>query len=251
MEVEALIHKTLNHKFNLVGVGSKTAAINPALIADDVLDAYLQYNAARNNLRSKKRRKNINKATVVKHAGIDDYARYIEPWAEKVLSNPRVLLPSVGTLATIGAGVGASMYGPEWAGGPSEKDISEGKRFSPKRALKSTLAVGTVGKAMATAPVAAYRAVSADKASDAILHGFRAVPGAIAAAGIGLPLYRGEAPDMKAVMKTYGKSSTLSLFAGIGGAVAMNPDLQEAIRNMANAAEAPTPRTADIVLHKG
>ena len=73
---------------------TKHSAVNPALIIDDVVDAYLQYNAAKKNLEADNKRKLTNKIThkmPTKQAGLESI---IEPYAAKVLENPSMLLPS-------------------------------------------------------------------------------------------------------------------------------------------------------------
>lgn len=215
----------------------KTSGFNPALLVDDVIDAYIQVNAAKRRLADEQRRKQRPKPLVqpIKKAGLEEY---VDRYAESIVNNPKMLIPSPKVLAAIGLGLGSSMYGPEWAFGPSEEDIDNGKRFNPSRAAKATLGIGVVGTGIASVPIHAYDALTAQTDSRRIAQTAMAIPGVLAAKDVYDSFSNGEVPNPKRILKRYGKARIGALAAGFTGAMAANPKVREAIKNAINAAKA-------------
>lgn len=209
----------------------KEAAFNPAVVIDDVFDAYIQYNAAKRQIEAENARKRpVAKQPIVKQAGA--IADYLQPIFLNAMENPSVMIPSAKTVATVGsivgAGVGASMYGPEWVYGPTKEQVEQGNRFNAKRALKATAATATIGTSILSMPSNAVRSALADNASEALMYAAKAVPGIAATAVIGNAYHKGTNPDMANVRKAYTKANVLGVGLSIGGALA-DPNIQEVI----------------------
>ena len=130
-----------------LGMHEKKAAFNPALFADDALDAYVMYNA--NKPKQQKQRQYKSPAVrspITKFAGFMDV---LTSAATFTRDNPVTVAKAVAPfVAATGAGIAASMYAPFWAGGPNEGE----EKVNKKRMLRNTLAYNS---AMLYAPTVA------------------------------------------------------------------------------------------------
>lgn len=227
---------------------SKEAAYSPALLADDAMDFYMQYTAAKRSLDAKKSRQQVrakrtayNDVAKQKTAGFEEY---LEPVVSKILDNPRMFIPSAKTVGLVGTGVAASMYGPEWAYGPNEEEIAKGKRFSAKRALKGAFTTGILGSSVLSIPSATHRLATSESLGQKLLHGSQLAIGATVAGSVLGPIARGKDPDLKKTLKHYRVANMLATPAQVYGVLSSSPEFMDAVRNAFEAANAPTQSSA-------
>lgn len=87
---------------------------------------------------------------------VADYSRAAHGSIDHILAGYRRMYSRPLILGATALGAGAALYGPEWAGGPSEADINTGDKHKLRRAFGNALAMsGTVG-ALSTAPDALW-----------------------------------------------------------------------------------------------
>lgn len=187
----------------------KKEALNPAVLADDALDAYLQYNRANKNMQAKKQPKPISN-TLPDSSKEASYADKLEPYMAKLIANPSILIPSAKRIALSAAGVATSMYGPDWAGGPSEHDLAEGKRFSAARAFKSIVSSNVLGETAYSMPAAARSLLNTQSNVERLCDIGTMLPGVVAAGTLSRNLYTKGEPDMHNVVANTAKAHTLN-----------------------------------------
>ena len=195
-------------------------AINPAMFVDDVFDAYIM--AKRQGLGPKKDKD--NQVQTVKSAGVEE----AKAKAIKELKGIGSYLTSPTTGALSLSGAYSSAYGPEWAGGPTQQDVDEGKRFDPKRMAKAVGMWNTLGRAIASVPHNAIQAVTADKTRTRAISTLATAPGLVGAGFIAHDIHNDQDPDLH---KARRYAAPLMLASGLANnheAIASYYDAQEA-----------------------
>lgn len=128
-----LYANTLHKYYQDEQLSIKKAAFNPALFADDALDAYVMYNA--NKPKQQRQYKSpAVRSPITKFAGFMDV---LTSAATFTRNNPVTVAKAVAPfVAATGAGIAASMYAPFWAGGPNEGE----EKVNKKRMLRNAVA---------------------------------------------------------------------------------------------------------------
>lgn len=218
----------------------KSAAYNPALFADDVMDFYMQYTAAKRNMNSGKKTSGKPQvqgvppvAQAPKVASIFDSAvKAVEPVVEKVIENPMALAPFAGALA---AGTAVSMYAPESLYGPTREQIDAGKRFNMRRALAASGGIMVADAALSSIPYG-VKALANPKGTTHVIGGVSALLPVTAGAGVALKRKLQNKPfGIRPIVKGMQKGLTANI---VVSSVALGYELGNLAAEAANAAEA-------------
>lgn len=190
----------------------KQSAVNPALIIDDLFDAYMQVQAAKSTLeRNKKRKTEGTKTLAPKTAGL---SAVLEPYIERIIDNPQMLVPSAKTVAVVGGalagGTAASMYAPEWAMGPTQEEIDAGKRFNPKRALQASAFYGTLVPSIAKIPTNIRKAALANSAAEALFNARKTLLPVTAVGTLAHAKYKREPLDKAKLLRNLSVAASVS-----------------------------------------
>ena len=170
----------------------KHAAFNPAMIIDDVFDIGIMGKRmlAQQKARESQQSRTGGPAQPVKQAGFS--SEVLGP-AIRGLVNSTVRNPVF--LGLAGAGAVASMYGPKGLGGP--EDPADRGKFSPKRALKSSMTWVAAGTPIYSLP-ASVRAVQSGNLNLASIGGGLGILGAGATLhSLGKSMYEDGSPSLE------------------------------------------------------
>ena len=196
--------------------------INPAMFVDDVFDAYIM--AKRQGVLPVAKKQEQTKEAASKL----DVVKEIAKQKLQAVGNAAIHPTTVGLT---GAGAFASGYGPEWAGGPSQQDLDEGKRFDPTRMAKSVASWNVLGRAMAHAPMNIKKSITAEKARDRAVGAIAASPGLVGAGFIAHDIANDRDPDLARARKYSAPFMVAAGGAENLGAIANHYDAQEALLN--------------------
>lgn len=194
---------------------SKIAGMpNPALFVDDAIDAYMLYN---NSLpqNKQKRRNNVYKTPVDKNR-IEKFAGFYDgitglaaETTYKVLNDPKLLIPSAYNATTMGTGIVASMYAPEWAGGPGDgEDIVSLKRMARNALVYRTL--GATARFVPTHVTNLNAAINSGSAKNIAISSAKLAPTAAVAYNIVKPIVVKEEIKGKPILKGYSRGKFVS-----------------------------------------